>query len=113
KIVTSMIVDPIVVGTLSSHWQGSKAFSNQWAGIVADLAVNYFRKYGKAPNKDIEGLVRSLEGRYDESTVKLIERFVEGISSKYEQLAEETNHQYVLDLCDKHLNGVRLKQLAE
>lgn len=113
NIVIGMVVDPTVVGRLSSQWQGAKSFSNQWAGIIADMAVGYFRKYGKAPKKNIEPLIRSAEGRYDEATIKLLELFAQSISNQYEQLAEEINPQYILDLCDRHLNGVRLKQLAD
>ena len=69
RILIGMIVDPIVLGRISSKYQ-SQMFKSKWANIIAKWCLSYYQKYEKAPMKNIQGLFEewSLKSK-DKNTV--------------------------------------------
>ena len=55
RILIGMIVDDIVLGRISSKWQG-KMFKSRWANIISKWCLKYYTKYEEAPLNQIENL---------------------------------------------------------
>lgn len=115
RIVTGMILDASVLGRISSKWTKEGLFSSPWVNLIAGWCVKYWHDYQKPPGRAIEGLFESWAAKdKDEDTVKLIEKFLSGLSAEYEQQKEaDMNASYVIDLAGTHFNKVRLHRLKE
>ncbi len=112
-ILIGMIVDDTVIGRISSKWQASM-FKSRWANIVAKWCVSYYRKYEEAPMGQIESLFASwTREAQDKDSISLIERFLESLSEEYEDLREESNSDYVIDMAGEYFNKVKVERLAE
>lgn len=113
RIVTAMIVDPVVVGRLSEKW-GKGLFRNKWSNLVGGWCVKYFDKYNKAPGSQIESLFESwaASGK-DDTTADLVGKFLKGLSDEYESLAEQSNSDFMIDLAAKHFNEVQLAKVKD
>jgi hypothetical protein len=111
-ILISMITDKSVLGSISGKWERG-LFSAKWCDLVASWCIKYFNKYGEAPNQSIEGLFESWasNGKADESTVKLVEKFLNSLSDEYESETRKSSD-YIIDLAGAHFNEVKLKSLA-
>jgi RecA/RadA recombinase len=113
KILTAMIVDPVVLGRIAPRWDG-ELFSSTWENLVGAWCVDYYRKYEAAPGRAIEGLFESwADDQADESTVGLVERFLNHLSDEYSRKRKERNSDYILDLAQGYFETVRLRKLAE
>lgn len=112
RIVISMITDNHVCGRIAHKWDRD-LFKSKVTGLVASWCVQYFNKYEKAPGKAIEGMFKTwAEKEKDESTIALVERFLEGVSDQYEQ-QQEDNSDYIVDLAAEHFKKVKLQKHAE
>jgi hypothetical protein len=113
RVLTALIVDGVVLARVSSRWR-KNLFASPWANMVAEWCHEYNRSYKKAPGADIEQLFRSWATEsQDADTVKLVERFLRGLSDEYESLSKESNSDYVTDLASKYFNKVALEKLNE
>lgn len=113
EVITAMIVDSGVLGRIESKWEPD-LFRSKWSNLVASWCVKFYRSYDKAPGRAIEGLFESwAQDTKDEETVKLVERFLGGLSNEYKRKAKEVNPDYVLDIAGKLFNRVRATKLAE
>lgn len=113
QILIGMIVDSGVLGKIAFRWQ-RKMFRSDWANHVGQMCVDYYNKYGKAPQKSIEGLFRRFASKRDEDdkTVEVVDKFLLSLNGEYEQL-KEINPDFVIDMAKTYLNRVRLERLAE
>lgn len=113
RVITGMIVDPLVLARIASKWEPN-LFQSRWANIVAELCIKYHHKYSGAPKKAIEGLFESwASSSNDPDTINLVERFLSGLSAEYEELAKESNSSYLIDAAARHFTRVKLLKLAE
>lgn len=115
RILTGMIVSTSVVGRIASHWDDKEGlFKNKWANLIGGWCITFFEEYGNAPGADIEGIFEAWASNgQDEEEEKLVGKFLESLSTEYEQLAAGTNDDYIVDLAGKHFNKVRYQRLAD
>lgn len=115
RIVTAMVVDQQVLGHIAPKWVKEGLFKSPWSNQIANWCVNYYKKYGKAPAKSIEGIFESWASNkaLDKDTVTLVEKFLEGLSGEYVSTRKSINSQYIVDLAGMHFNRVQLDKLAE
>jgi hypothetical protein len=111
KIVTAMIVDSVVLGSIADKWNG-ELFNSKWSNLIASWCVKYYQEYNKAPGKSIQDLFERWASRAkDEKTVSLVETFLESLSNQYKTLRQESNSQLILDTASRHFNKVRALNL--
>lgn len=114
RILTGMIVDPAVCGRLAARWDPDGMFRNKWANLVGGWCVQFHQEYDAPPAASIESIFEAWASKAaDEDTVKLVDRFIVGLSGEYEAAAGDVNPDYIVDLAGKHFNRVRLEKLAE
>lgn len=114
RILTAMIVDPVVVGRIAERWKPEGLFKVKWANLVGGWCVDFHNKYRAAPGQAIEGLFESWAARAtDDDTISLMDRFLANVSGEYEDLAEESNSDYMIDLAGDHFNGVAMERMAD
>jgi len=112
RILTAMIVDPIVCAKITAKWQHSGLFNSKWSNMIANWCVRYYNKYERPPQKHIENLYESWACKTnDKETVKLIEKFLGHLSDDYIKQQKESNSNYIIDLAGKHFNKTKLKRL--
>lgn len=113
QIVIGMIVDRVVLARIAAKWQDD-LFKSQWSNLVGGWCVKFFRKYDKAPGKQIESMFESwASDSKDKDTVKLVERFLEALNGEYEDYAKDSNSEYVIDIASQHFNKVRIQRLRD
>jgi len=113
RILIGMIVDPIVLGRIASKWQ-HRMFKSKWANIVAKWCLSYYKRYDKAPMKHIEGLFETWSAKTkDKSTINLVDKFLSSLNEEYEELGEESNSDYIIDIAGSYFNQVRIERLIE
>ncbi len=116
RVLTGMILDPIVVARISGKWPKQGLFSNRFENLIGMWAVKHFRKYGTPIGKEIVSVFDSWandKGSNQQDTIDLIEHLLQYMSDKYEQDGERESSDYVIDLAGQLFNKVQLKQLSE
>lgn len=114
RILTGMIVDPIVLGHVASVWTKEGRFKSKWSNLIGGWCNQYYTQYEKAPGKNIEGMFESWASRNkDKETIAAVERFLSSLSGEYARLRKEQNSQFIVDLASDHFNRVNLLQLSE
>lgn len=112
-ILTGMIVSRSVLSRLAAHWEPD-LFTSKWANIVAQWCIDYFKKWEKAPGKNIEKVFTVwAEDHRDKDTVALVEKFLTTLSKEYASLKEELNADFVVDLASGHFNKNKLANIAK
>lgn len=114
QILTAMVVDRLVLAKLSGRWQTEGMFKNDYANMIANWCIDYFEKYQKAPMGNIEKLFELWAQKHkDKNTVSLIEKFLFTLSNDYKKLKKSSNSDYIIDLCGKYFNQIKLEKLNE
>jgi hypothetical protein len=114
KILTGMIVSSKVLAKIAPKWTKDGLFRSNWSNTVGDWCVKYFQKYNKAPRKQIEGLFESWsQNRKGDETVRLVEKFLTGLSEDYDRKKGGINVEYLIDEADSYFNEVGLTKLAQ
>lgn len=112
-VVTSMIVSTTVLSRVVSLWRNDR-FSSKWANIVGRLCVNYYTKYGKAPKKQIESLIRGWgKKNQDKATIEAVDKFVTSLSHDYESRRKAINAPYAIDQARAHFLEVKLDKTLD
>ncbi len=112
RILIAMIVDSVVLGRISGKWDKRGLFKTKWANVVGKWCVDYYKQYEKAPQKNIQGLYEQWAAKSrDTETVRLVEKFLETLSTEYEALEQESNTEYLIDLAGKYFNQVKAENL--
>lgn len=113
RILTAMIVDDVVCNSISARFN-KQLFESSWANLIAGWCFKYFEKYEHAPGSAIEGLFESWSAsKQDKESANMISTFLGSLSDEYENLAEDTNSQYILDTAAEYFNRTRLSRLAD
>lgn len=112
-ILIGMIVDSVICGKIVDKWD-KRLFRSKWANIISTWCCTYYKKYNKAPRKQIEHLYRSWERRTsDKESAKIVNKFLSAISEEYSALKREINSDYVLDQAEKYFSQIKLERLQE
>lgn len=113
QILTGMVLDDAVLSRIASRWSELGLFASREANTLGRLCVDYHRRYGKAPQKTVEGLFRSWAESYpDPTSVKAAESLLESLSRESEQ-GEPTSTKFLIDLAGSHFQEVLLDRLAD
>lgn len=115
-VLSGMIVHDSVLGKIASKWDKKDGlFASSWENRIANWAVSYYDKYGKAPGKAIVGIFRAWadDNKKDKQTVKAAEAFLEGLSEEWGRLKKAATPEYLADLAGDHFNRVRAERLKE
>lgn len=113
QILIGMIVDTIILGQINSKWQ-PKMFRSSWANLIAEWCLKYYKKYKRAPKFQIENLYSHwVSQAKNNSTIDIIDKFLGSLSDEYENLKEESNSDYVIDVASKYFNQVKIERLME
>jgi len=114
RVLTGMITDRTTLAKIAAKWEPPGLFRAGYANLVAQWAIDYHRKYDKAPLQNIEGLFEQWAERHpDKKQIAIIEKFLGHLSDEYENLKADSNSGYIVDLAGKHFNAVRLSKLSE
>ena len=106
KVLIGMIVSKPVLSRISARWD-REMFRSKWCDLVGGWCVKHFRRYGRAPGRDIEGLFETWsEESDDKETIALVDKFLSSLSDEYKQ-AKKINAEYLIDLAGGHFNKVR------
>jgi hypothetical protein len=113
RIVIAMIVDPAVLGRIQPKWVKGQ-MKSAWANVIGQWCCDYYRDYQKAPGATIESIYESWAGDHeDKDTVKIIEKFLTGLSGEYTRMRKQSNSDFVIDMASKHFDRIRLERLAD
>lgn len=117
RILTAMIVNRTVLARIASRWAADARplFASEYANLICEWCVKYFRQYDAPPGADIEGLFEAWanERNRDKDLVASMERLLGALSGEYERQAEEINPDYVIDQAGRHFTRVRVRRDAE
>lgn len=113
RILTGLIVDTVFLGRVAQRWHND-LFTSRWSNLVAKWCVSHFNKYGKAPGSSIEGIFESWTAtEKDKDTINLVERFLSTLSEEYDELAQESQTDYLTDIAADFFNRIKAQRLAE
>lgn len=111
RVVTGMIMDKSVLAVVADRWTDLGLFGNKWTNLVGSWCVEFYKKYHKAPGKEIESIYdRWVAKTKDKATAALVERYIVGLSNSYKKQSE-SNTQYLLDQAEEVFNKNRIQQL--
>ncbi len=113
SILIGMVVDNVVVGRLSTIWDG-ELFETSWENLIGSWCIRYYNKHQKAPKRNIENLAFAWEQKVRNKTqIKLVETFLSSISDEYTSLAKELNSNHVLDMADTYFKMVHTRKTIQ
>jgi len=113
RILIGMIVDKKILTRIASKWKDN-IFRSKHANLIAQWCIRYYERYEDAPKAAIEPLFESWSERTkDEASSKAIHKLLSSISDEYENLSEESNSDYIIDMAGKHFNQVQLERVVE
>jgi hypothetical protein len=113
KIIIGVLTSRRVCGAVADRWDG-KLFDSRWANLIVGWAVDYYRKYRKAPGKDIQPLFDEWARKSkDKDTVGLAESFLTSLSGQWVSQKKAVRPDYVIDLAAQYFNQVKLRKLKE
>jgi len=112
QIVTGMIVSKKYLKEVLPILK-SDSLLLPYAKTIAQWCREYFEQYETSPGKHIQDLFLAHKKTIqDEDQIKLIEEFLSGLSSEYEQ-SETFNVQYILDKTELHFRKNALDSLRQ
>jgi len=112
RILTGLVVDRTLLAKVASKYQVNM-FRSKWGNLIAKWCVDYFNRYDQAPNQSIEAVFEKwADGRDDEETIKMVDRFLASLSDEY-QSASEINSDYLADLAASYFERVQLERLTQ
>lgn len=115
SVLIGMCVDKAVVRGVSARIRpNTDLFASRWSSLVVGWCVEHYRKYGKAPGRALEGYFdRWAASGKDPDTVRMIEKFLSGLSREYERNGTAPSSEYLLDLAGRHFLQVQIRNLKE
>lgn len=113
RVLIAMIVDKAALAAIVAQWPQQKGlFSSRSSNLIAGWCITYFTKYQKAPGKEIEVLFdKWAERNHDKELVKVIEKFLGGLSDQYATLKKQANTDHTLDIASQYFRLCRLEEL--
>lgn len=113
SVLLRMVADTAVVATITPKWDG-QLFGSRPENLIAGWAVAHYKKFGKAPGKDIAKYFdRWNETQRDEAVVEFVGRFLESLSKEYTKNGASVSSAMVLDMAARVFDKVRLERMTE
>lgn len=89
-------------------------FKNRWANTVAGWCFDFYQKQNKAPGKLIQDyFMDHVAQSPEDDAIKVMESFLETLSSEYEKIEEQMNEKWVLDRAGDYFERIRLEKMTE
>ena len=95
KLATALIVSTEFCKEIAPVYK-AEYIQSPYVRTVARWALDYFRQYAEAPNREIETIYQAEKQNLKDTERELIESFLASISAEYER-QEQFNWRYVLD----------------
>jgi hypothetical protein len=113
-VLSGMITSKAVLRGIAARIKPDQdLFASRWSDLIAGWCVQHYRKYGKAPGQAVERYFdRWAATNKDEDTIRLVEKFLQGMSREYERKAP-ASAEFILDLAGRHFLKVQIRQLKE
>lgn len=113
RILMGMVTQTEILGRISLRWAPG-LFRSKWAEMIGGWAVKHYQKYETAPGKEIQGhFERWTKKARDEKLIKLVEDFLTELSQEFEDIVEDINPEYILDMAGEYFNLVMMEKLSE
>lgn len=113
RILTAMILDDNVLGRIHAKWH-PEIFRSKQAKLISRWCIDYFSEYLKAPAQGIIPLYESWERKTkDADTSELVAKFLDAMSSEFEEQTETLNSEFIIDLAGKYFTRVQIEQLRD
>ena len=115
-VLAGMITDPSVLATVGNQWDDETGlFNSRWANLVGGWCVKWHRRYGTAPNSNIQDQFnRWASKQKDDDTVELVGKFMSYMSEEYTQRPKaDRNTQYLIDQAGEYFEKASLKRLNQ
>lgn len=113
RVHIGLITDSVVANRVASMWQPEGLFASKWENHIAGLVVDYARKYGKAPGREIETMFTATADRLGDEDIRAVETLLGSLSDEYERNGHAESSEYILDLAGRVFTRVRQRRLAE
>ena len=112
-ILIGMIVSKKVLQKLGPIYKKGM-FRNKSSNLIAHWCLKYFRRYKKAPKKNIETLFKSWSRTaQNETTIDLLSSFLDSLSGEYKKYAKQVNSDLIYDEAGKLFEEINLERLSE
>lgn len=109
RILAATLMHDRVCAAVASKWNFKGLYRSRWANVVGQWCKDYCDKHNQAPKRHVESLFLAWARNADETTVKLVESFLEGVAGELESDGNEINPDYVIDLAGKYFDEVRVR----
>lgn len=115
RLITAMIVDSVTLGAIAQKWESPGFFRSRSANLIANWCVRFYKKYGRAPGKEVEGLFEHWadKSERDQETKDSIESLLASLSGEYVRLKKTSQSQYMIDLAGDYFTESKLKDYGE
>lgn len=114
RALVSAIMSTKFLSNLAQAWTPNGLFSTQWENLVANWCVEYYKDYGKAPKKHIQGIFQNWEEKNEESAIAdIVQKFLFGLSEEYEETNGKINSKYEIEQAKPYFLENETKQLIE
>lgn len=113
SVLIGMIVSTKVIGRIAPRWKDDGLFASKWANIVGGWCVEFYKRHGRAPNKNVESMFRSWAEHAPDAQVELVEGLLQGLAGQYKTTAQEMNPDFVLDQAESLFNRVLLAKIRD
>lgn len=113
EVLTGMITDKAVIASITPRWSGG-LFASRYSNLLGSMAVNYYKKYHKAPGLAIQSLFDHwVETHDDQETAKLGDRLLSHISDLNAGRVSPLASEYVLDQAEALFTSHKLRELKD
>ena len=112
KILIGLIVSDDFISAIAPIWS-IHYMEASTAKLLSSWCVDYFKKYNKAPFRDIEGIfTEKIKKGMQKDDIEYISEILESLNEEYED-AGNFNSDYLIDQTKQYFSTQRLKQYAE
>jgi len=112
KILIGLIVSDDFISAIAPIWS-IHYMEASTAKLLSSWCVDYFKKYNKAPFRDIEGIfTEKIKKGMQKDDIEYISEILESLNEEYED-AGNFNSDYLIDQTKQYFSMQRLKQYAE
>lgn len=99
-ILTSLIVSDRYCAEVDGIFK-EEYLESKYAKLISSWVLRYYRKFGKSPGKTIRNIYKVERRNFDNSTAKIIKKFLRDISREYES-SKGVNIDYNVDFTRKY-----------
>lgn len=113
KILLGLILNKAILSRVSSKWNGN-LFRSFVANVIGSLCVDFYKRYGNAPEKAIDALYEEWRNsERNQERAELVGDLLQQLSSEYYHFSEELNSDLIIDLAGKYFQEVGQEKLKE